>query len=125
MPRPLGKLTPEQYEIMEVVWRSAPEGATGVEIWEAIAKIRNVTRTTVLNMINRLQKRRWLKRTKVDNNFRYAPTMDRDAVSSLLAMETVDDYFGGSATNLVMSLLGSKKVGPQEIKRLRELLDDA
>jgi predicted transcriptional regulator len=124
MPRPIGKLTPEQFEIMEVVWQSAPGGASGVEIWEAIAKGREVTRTTILNMVNRLQKRRWLKRTKVESNYRYVPTMDRDEVASLLAVETVDDYFGGSAANLVMSLLGSKKIGPQEIKRLRALLDD-
>ena len=64
MGRPEGRLTPAQHEIMEIVWRTGEAGATVTEIWTAIAGSREVARTTVLNLVDRLEKRGWLKRRK-------------------------------------------------------------
>jgi BlaI family transcriptional regulator, penicillinase repressor len=122
MKPPQGKLTPAQHEIMEFIWK-AERGATVAEIWEAVARSRSVTRTTVLNFIGRLHRRGWLKRAKVDNTFRYVATVSPDRVSDLAASGMVDDFFGGSASKLVMSLLRSKRLRPEEIERLRGLID--
>lgn len=59
--QPDAALTAVQFEIVQVVW-DAPQGATVAEIWEAISKGRDVARTTVLNLVRRLDKRGWLKR---------------------------------------------------------------
>ncbi len=40
-----------------------------------------------------------------------------------VAEEFIDSFFGRSASELVMSLLGYKKLKPAEIARLRALLD--
>jgi predicted transcriptional regulator len=123
MSPPQGKLTPAQHEIMEFVWKSADGGAKVAEIWEAVAKNRSVTRTTVLNFINRLHRRGWLKRAKVDNTYRYVATVTPDRVSDVVATDVVDDFFGGSASKLMMSLLRTKRLRPEEIQRLRALID--
>ena len=52
MAEPQGKLTPAQYEIMELVWTAGPAGATIGELWEAIAARRAVLRTTVQNLVD-------------------------------------------------------------------------
>ena len=40
-----------------------------------------------------------------------------------MAADFVDTYFDGSAAELVMSLLGSRRVPPEEIQRLKALID--
>lgn len=125
MPRSEGKLTPAQHEIIEIVWNAETDGATVTAIWEAVASRRNVTRTTVLNLVDRLEKRGWLKRRKMKGGYRYFAVVDRDTTARIVAEEFVDEFFGGSASHLVMSLLGSKRLGPDEVERLRRLLDSA
>lgn len=122
MAKPDGSLTEAQLEIMDAVWRGSPNGATVTEIWEAIARQRKVTRTTVLNQVDRLEKRGWLRRKKHDDGFRYVAVMARDVASRGLAEQFLDSFFGGSASELVMSLLGSKKLSASEVQRLRDLL---
>lgn len=119
---PEASLTPAQFEILQAAW-SVPTGASVAEIWEAVATIRPVTRTTVLNLVDRLEKRGWFARRKVDGVFRYTPTVDRETAASNVAAEFVDAFFSGSASELVMSLVGSKRISPEEIEHLRKLLD--
>lgn len=123
MSRPEGTLTSTQYEIIQVVWEHGAAGAAVAEIWQAIAAKRPVARTTVLNLVDRLEKRGWLIRLDGGKPYRYRAALDRRTTDALLAGEFVDDFFGGSASKLVMSLLGTQRLAPEEIERLRELLE--
>jgi len=122
MANPQGNLSAVQYEIIEAVWESGEAGATVAEIWEAIAQRRKVTRTTILNLVSRLEKRAWLLRRTDDRPVRYVAALDREKTTTLLANGFVDDFFGGSARQLVMSLLGSRRLKPEDIERLRREL---
>jgi predicted transcriptional regulator len=115
-------LTPVQFEIMEAAW-SSQQGATVAEIWETISRNRDVGRTTILNLVDRLEKRGWLARKKVAGVYRYQPTVEREAAAAHVAAEFIDAFFSGSASNLVMSLLGSKSISQDEIEELRAMLE--
>ena len=123
MPKPEGNLTPAQFEIMETVWDS-PSGLTVADIWKVISGRRGVGRTTILNLVDRLEARGWLKRRKGDSAFQYMATVDRQTATGQVATDFVQDFFGGSAAELVMSLLGNRRISPAEVERLRKLLDD-
>jgi BlaI family transcriptional regulator, penicillinase repressor len=123
VPTPEGKLTPVQFEIMQLIWSSA-EGMTIGEIWEAIRTGRDVSRTTVLNLVDRLEKRGWLKRRKDEGVFRYAAAVERQSAKSQLAADFVQEFFDGSAANLVMSLLGSQRISKADIQRMKRLMDE-
>ena len=123
MPTPEGKLTPVQFDIMHLIWNSA-QGLTIGEIWEAIRSGRDVSRTTVLNLVDRLEKRDWLKRRKDQGVFRYAAAVDRPSVEAQLAADFVEEFFDGSAANLLMSLLGSQRISKSDIQRLKRLMDE-
>ena len=79
MTDPEGSLTAAQHEILEVIWNGTKSGMTVAEIWHAIGARRSVTRTTVLNQVDRLEKRGWLKRHEHQDGFRYLPTRSRRA----------------------------------------------
>lgn len=118
-----GSLTASQLEIMRLLWDS-PAGLTVAEIWAAICLQREVSRTTVLNLVDRLEKRKWLHREKVDNLFRYQASVDRQTTEARLADDFIDEYFEGSPSSFVLSLLGSKKISKAEVQRLKALLDE-
>lgn len=122
MPKPEGKLTPVQFEIMQLIW-NAPEGLTVGELWEAIRPNRDVSRNTVLNLVDRLEKRAWLKRRKDQGVFRYAAAVGRQPVEAQLTADFVEEFFEGSAANLLMSLLGSQRLSKSDIERLKRLID--
>lgn len=123
MPKPEGRLTSAQHEIMAVVWDSGDQGATVSDIWQAIAAQRQVGRTTILNLDDRLERRGWLVRCDRKKPCHYLAALAREETAVLLAGGFVDDFFAGSASNLVMSLLGSKRLTPGEIDRLRQVLE--
>lgn len=129
MPRPQnepsGELTPAQHEIMVLVWESGDAGLSVAEIWKEIADRRSVARTTVLNLVDRLEKRGWLNRTTGGGVLRYTAAVERTEAESRLAAGFVADFFGGSTAHLVQSLLGSRGVSADELVRMRQLLNDA
>jgi BlaI family penicillinase repressor len=125
MAGPEGNLTPAQYEIMEAVWDRGSAGATVAEIWRTVSATRAVGRTTVLNLVGRLEKRGWLWRRRQQGASRYSATLDREKTATRLVGGFVDDFFGGSASNLVMSLLGSRRLKAGDLQRLRHLLESA
>src|SRR5580692_6529477 len=113
MPAPEGKLTAAQFEILRLTWNTTA-GLTIGEIWDAIRSRRGVSRTTVLNLVDRLEKRGWLKRKKDHNVYRYFPTVDRSTAQEQMATDFLDDFFQGSPSSLLMSLLGSKRVSKED-----------
>ena len=65
MVKPKGSLTSSQFEILDLLWEHET-GMSVAEIWDVLQKKRKVTRTTVLNLVDRLEKRNWLSRKKID-----------------------------------------------------------
>jgi predicted transcriptional regulator len=127
MQEPKGSLTAAQYEIMVAVWNAGDTGVTVAEIWQTIAEARTIGRTTVLNQVDRLEKRGWLWRVSGDGSTRFRAALSRDEASRQLVAGFVSDYFAGSGADLVSALLGSEAgaLTRQEVDRLRKLLDQA
>ncbi len=122
---PEGDLTPAQFELVAAAWDGPAEGMTVAEIWQAVADRRGVTRTTVLNLVDRLEKRGWLARESIGGVYRYRPTLDRATAEARLAAGFVAGFFGGSPTQLVQSLVGSEDVSVADIDRLQKVLTEA
>jgi predicted transcriptional regulator len=127
MPGPKGSLTAAQYEIMAAAWEAGSAGVTVADIWQAISRTRALGRTTVLNQVDRLEKRGWLRRVPGDGTTRFQPTISRDEASRQLVAGFVSDYFQGSGVELVSALLGNDALtlSRSDVGRLRKLLDQA
>lgn len=117
-----GTLTAAQFEILQLLWNSET-GLSVAEIWAAVCDGRAVSRTTVLNLVDRLEKRNWLSREKINGVFRYKPQVDRDTTQSQMATDFVGEFFDGSPSSFVLSLLGSKRISKSEVARLRAMLE--
>lgn len=116
-------LSEAQLEIMRIVW---PRGETTVTaVWQAIAARRGVARNTVLTVMDRLEKRGWLRKRRVANTDLYRATVSERATLGDFAKRFVDTVFGGSAESLVMALLDGRGVSAAEVGRIRKRIDEA
>ena len=127
MPAPKGSLTAAQYEIMAAIWEAGDAGVTVADIWQTIAEARSIGRTTVLNQVDRLEKRGWLTRLPGDGPTRFRATLSKEGASQQLVAGFVSDYFDGSTVDLVSALLGNDACAltKKDVDRLRKLLEVA
>lgn len=127
MREPKGSLTAAQYEIMSAVWDAGEAGVTVADIWQTIAAARAIGRTTVLNQVDRLVKRSWLRRLPGDGPTRFVATLARKDASRQLVAGFVSDYFQGSTVDLLSALLGGDAgtLSKKEVDRLRKMLEQA
>ncbi len=124
-----GELTAAQYEIMQIVWQSGRCGASVGAIWKEISEGRDVSRTTVLNLVDRLEKRGFLFRQEARPNQeghanRFVANVSRRKTCSRILRKFVDDYYDGSASAVVEALLRFKCLSDDEVKNLRRVLKE-
>ena len=115
-------LTPQELEIMKVVWER--DQATVRDVYEALLEQRKIAYTTVMTMMNVLEKKGHLRKTPEGRSFVYQPTRPRQQVMSSMVREFVDRVFGGSAEPLLVHLVEDRHLGPEELdalaRRIRE-----
>ena len=112
------QLTPLELEIMHVLWEAGPANVQTVQ-----QKLkRELAYTTVQTMLNILHRKGKVKRTLKERAYFYKPAVSRRQVASLHVGDMVERLFGGSAENLVMSLLETKHLTPAKLARLNKLL---
>lgn len=121
--KPKGSLTGAQLEIMEIFWKRTPAEATAAEVWQELQDARPVARTTVLTLLQRLEKRGWLTREGEGRGAVYRPAARPEETSTRLATDFLASHFGGSASRLVMSLLGGRQVSAEEAREMRAMLE--
>jgi BlaI family transcriptional regulator, penicillinase repressor len=116
-------LTPAQMEILSVLWELGEAGVA--DVWRVLGSRRAIARNTVQTMLKRLHERGWLHTREVGNAFLYSPGEKRASVLARVVGGLVDSAFGGSASLLVAALLRSRRLAPDEVARIRELIRSA
>jgi len=118
------KLTDAEFEIMEVVWDI---GETNVnEVNKLISQKRGeeLSRTTTQVQMRRLEVKGWLKHRKVQRNFYYSATINRQESSEEIVTDIRERVFGGSVSSLVKCLFKSDKINAEEVAELRKIIEN-
>jgi predicted transcriptional regulator len=119
----LPALSKAQLEIMHVVWERGE--VTVTDVWNVLTRSREVARNTVLTVMERLEKKGWLKRRAAGQTHYYSATLPRAATLGQVVHRLVDAAFAGSAEALVLALLEGRGISAEEARRIRQLIDDA
>jgi predicted transcriptional regulator len=115
-------VTPAESRIMEALWARSP--LTADEVVAAVAEPQGWGEATVKTLINRLLKRKAIKSERIDGRVRYVPVLSRAAYVQAESQGLLDRLFEGRLTPLVAHFAEHRALKPDEIKRLRRLLDD-
>jgi BlaI family transcriptional regulator, penicillinase repressor len=118
MRRPSLTLTPQELEIMKVVWSRGH--ATVRDVHDVLLRERKVAYTTVMTMMSVLERKGHLKRKAVGRSFDYRPTKPERAVIASMVKEFVERVFGGSAEPLLAHLVEDEQLSVEELDALAE-----
>jgi BlaI family penicillinase repressor len=119
----LPDLSPAQREIMEIVW--ARDEVTAQEVRRILSETRDVARNTVRTVLERMEDKGWLKHRADGRTFFYSAARPRHDTVGQKVREIVETVCGGSPETLVAALLDYRGLRPDELKRIRQLLDQA
>lgn len=112
-----------ELDVMTVLWDAGPAPVAQVRAGLAERGI-VVTHNTVLTMLRILEEKGRVAREAVGRGHVYRALVSReDAGTSALARLT-ETVFGGSAARLLAHLARDPRLTPDEVRRLRRLLDD-
>ena len=114
------RLTPRELDIMAVLWRLG--SGTVNEVWDGLED--DLAYSTVLTMLRTLEGKGHVRHEAEGKAYRYHPvTLSEDAGGGALD-RVLDKIYQGSRELLVTRLLADEEVSPEELRRIRELLDE-
>jgi BlaI family penicillinase repressor len=115
-------ITAAESQIMDALWRRGP--LTADELIEDPGKLQEWGGATVKTLINRLLKKNALKSERSEGRVRYAPLLARADYVQSESQGLLDRLFEGSLTPLVAHFAERRKLKPDEVKRLKKLLEE-
>lgn len=115
-------LTEAEWKVMKAVWELKKTNVR--EVHDTLRESEDWTYSTVRTLMERLAGKGFLTARKVGNMYFYTPTQSRNAVSARALRDFVDKVFDGAIGPLVSYAVQEKKLTPEELDGLRQLLDE-
>jgi BlaI family transcriptional regulator, penicillinase repressor len=122
MPRsPSSRPNDVELAILRVIWNR--KAGTVREVHEALQAERDTGYTSTLKMMQVMCEKGLLKRDDAQRPQVYRPAIPQEQTQKKLVRDLVKTVFGGSARKLVMQAVQSHKISREELKEIRNLLD--
>ena len=118
-PPRLGKV---QFQIMQVLWQRGPSAAR--EITEELSRAAPVAHSTVQTLLRQLEAKGAVTHDLDGRTFVYRPLYQASEVTSTPLHELLVRVYQGSIYNLMSHLLKHETISPEELDRVRRLLDE-
>jgi BlaI family transcriptional regulator, penicillinase repressor len=113
-------LTGQELEIMKVVW--ALDSATVRQVYEELLKHRHIAYTTVMTLMNILEKKGHLKKRQVDRAYVYLPAKSQKQVTGAMVREFIHRVFNGSAEPLLVHLIEDEQLTEKDLEEIRNTI---
>jgi len=112
--------TDRELDIMAVLWEHGP--STVAEVRERLRDA--LSHNAVATMLTILEKKKHVGHTEEGRAFRYRALVAREEAGRSAFTRMIDTIFGGSAEALLTHFVRDRKLEPDEIARIRALLDE-
>jgi BlaI family transcriptional regulator, penicillinase repressor len=116
-------LTPQELEIMKLVWER--DSATVRDVYEALLKRRKIAYTTVMTMMRILETKGHLKKRRRDRAFVYQPVRPQNQVIGGMIREFIDRVFNGAAEPLLVHLVKSGRIDEKDLQKIIRMVEEA
>jgi BlaI family transcriptional regulator, penicillinase repressor len=115
-------LTPQELEIMKVVWDC--DSATVRDVYEALLKQRKIAYTTVMTMMKILETKGYLKKRRQERAFIYQPVRPKNQVIGGMIREFIDRVFNGAAEPLLVHLVKSRHINEKDLQKIIRIVEE-
>ena len=114
--------TDAELEILTVLWQRGP--ATVREVHEDLSASREMGYTTVLKLMQIMAEKGLVRRDERQRAHVYEARLAQEQTQQQLVGDLLERAFDGSAMNLVMQALQTKRASSEELSQIRHLLDE-
>ena len=111
-----------EWEILRHVIEHHP--MTVREMADYAAETQGLARTTILTVMERLRKKRYLSRRKVGGVYQYSPKITLTDILQGMIKQFVDHTLQGAMSPFFAYLSKSGNVSDKELEELKQLVDD-
>ncbi len=111
-----------ELEVLKALWDHGP-GTVRSVLSALHEKGRRVAYTTVQTMLTRLEQKGYVSSDKSGSAFVYRAAVTRAALSRSRLQQLLDQLYEGAAGPLVLQLLRTQRLRPEELAELQRLID--
>src|SRR5258708_29919367 len=122
MKRSLPRPTDAELEILRVLWQRGP--STVRDVYDTLNDTKATGYTTVLKMLQIMTDKGLVRRDEDQRAHVYEARVPQEQTQQQLVGDLLDRAFNGSATNLVMQALATKKASAKDLTEIRKMLDE-
>jgi BlaI family penicillinase repressor len=115
------KPTAAELEVLQILWKY--KSATVKFVHEKINHKKNVGYTTTLKIMQNMAAKNIVRRELNGKSHVYIPVLKQEETQNLLLNGFLETAFSGSASKLVMQVLGNHKTSKEELKQIKELIN--
>lgn len=112
-----------ELEILRLLWRDGPK--TVRDVHDTLKRDRDVGYTTVLKTMQVMAEKKLVSRNESERSHVYTAAVEEKSVKRRLVSDLLDKAFDGSAAQLVMQALSDKRASPEDLKKIRKLLNES
>ncbi|WP_066629527.1 BlaI/MecI/CopY family transcriptional regulator [Labilibacter marinus] len=113
--------TAAELDILNILWKKEP--LTVKEIHEHICKTKDVGYTTTLKIMQKMNTKGLLRREPNGKSHLYFSNYAKEETRGRLLDRFIDSAFAGSASSLVMQLLGNKTTSKEELNEIKQIIE--
>ncbi len=113
--------TKSELEILQVLWKYGPSTVRFVNETLNDQK-RTVQYTSTLKLMQIMAEKQMLKRDESNMKHIYTAAMEEQKTKGFLLNRFVDSMFNGSASSLMVQLLGNKKTSQKDLQEIKEMV---
>ncbi len=118
LPRP----TDAELAILGVLWQRGP--STVRQVLDVLNAEKPTGYTTVLKLLQIMTEKGLVTRDESRRTHLYQPRIPAEGTQRQLVADLLERAFEGSAEKLVMQALSTTKVSPEELVKIRAMLDE-
>ena len=111
-----------ELELMMILWKSG-EPMTRTEVEEKLPDGRNISKTTILSFLSRLEEKGFVKVEKVGRNNCYIPLVEEKDYLEQESSTILKKLYDNSIKKFVAALYDGKELSKDQIDELKDYLD--
>lgn len=110
-----------ELEVLKALWEDGP-GTVRSVLGTLHSRGRRVAYTTVQTMLTRLEQKGFVRSDRAALAFVYRPTVTRSQLTRSRLQQLLDQLYEGAAGPLVLQLMRTQRLRPEEIQELQRLI---
>ncbi len=112
-----------EFAVLKLLWKHG--SLTVRKIREQLTSDEEIPYTTVLSLVQLMERKGYLKHTAEGKTYRYSARVKQSATTRLVIRDFISRFFNGSPEALVMGLAEASELDPEVWEQLQEELRKA